>query len=267
MSKLLSRVSQVNESGCTQKITPESAGWKYVGFESFELKAGQTLTQDLVGQELCIVVVGGKATISTEDNLWSGLGKRKSPFDRVPPDAVYIAPNRSFTITAETDVEIALTKAPAEGLYPSRLISSDDLSYVSRGSSTNERFVCNILFGENQAESLLVVEVITPSGHWSSYPPHKHDTSDGLSETQLEETYYHRVSPSQGFVFQRVYTDDREIDDTMAVEDKDVVMVPKGYHPVAAPHGYESYYLNVMAGPERRWVFKNDPQHEWIVDL
>jgi len=106
---------------------------------------------------------------------------------------------------------------------------------------------------------------VTPSGHWSSYPPHKHDTAADGEETALEETYYHRLDPPQGFAFQRVYTDDRSLDETVCVEDGDVVMVPEGYHPVGAPHGYTLYYLNVMAGPERRWIFRNDPAHAWIV--
>jgi 5-deoxy-glucuronate isomerase len=116
------------------------------------------------------------------------------------------------------------------------------------------------------AESLLVVEVRTPGGHASSYPPHKHDTDNVPHESSLEETYYHRLDPPQGFAFQRVYTDMRDIDESMAVEDHDVVMVPRGYHPVVVPYGYDSYYLNVMAGKQRVWHFKNDPAHEWIIN-
>ena len=115
------------------------------------------------------------------------------------------------------------------------------------------------------AERLIVVEVYTPGGNWSSYPPHKHDTDDLPAESSLEETYYHRLHPAQGFAFQRVYTDDRSLDQSMAVEDHDVVMVPRGYHPVVVPYGYDSYYLNLMAGPTREWHFRNDPAHEWML--
>ena len=103
------------------------------------------------------------------------------------------------------------------------------------------------------------------SSHSSSYPPHKHDTDNLPNESSLEETYYHRLNPPQGYVLQRVYTDDRSLDEAVAAEDHDVVMVPRGYHPVTVPHGYTSYYLNVMAGPKRSWVFRNDPAHEWIL--
>jgi len=135
----------------------------------------------------------------------------------------------------------------------------------TRGKGTNVRYVTNILPEEDPADSLLVVEVITPGGHTSSYPPHKHDTDNLPAESLLEETYYHRFNPPQGFAFQRVYTDDRSLDEVMAVEDGDVTMVPKGYHPVAAVHGYDLYYLNVMAGPVRTWKFHNAAEHAWML--
>jgi 5-deoxy-glucuronate isomerase len=124
--------------------------------------------------------------------------------------------------------------------------------------------VRNILPETEATESLLIAEVITPGGNWSSYPPHKHDRLAEPEESALEEIYYHRLNPTQGFAFQRVYTDDRSLDETVCVEDGDVVLVPRGYHPVGAPHGYDLYYLNVMAGPKRTWIFNNDPAHAWI---
>jgi 5-deoxy-glucuronate isomerase len=136
---------------------------------------------------------------------------------------------------------------------------------IVRGQGSNTRYVRDILPQTEPAEALLVVEVITPPGNASSYPPHKHDTDALPVESSLEETYYHRLDPPQGFAFQRVYTDDRSLDETMTVEDRDVVMVPRGYHPVVVPHGYTSYYLNVMAGPRRVWHFHNDPAHEWML--
>jgi 5-deoxy-glucuronate isomerase len=137
----------------------------------------------------------------------------------------------------------------------------------TRGSGASERVVHPILMtaGTEEAQSLLVTEVLTPAGNWSSYPPHKHDRDALPDESYLEETYYHRVDPPQGFVVQRVYTDDRSLDQTLAVGDGEVVLVPRGYHPVGAPAGYRSYYLNVMAGPHRTWVFHNDPDHEWLL--
>ncbi len=169
-------------------------------------------------------------------------------------------------VTAETDVELAVCAAPSTGgKLPVRVIGPDDVGQQVRGKGTNTRYVTNILPETEPADSLLVVEVITPGGHTSSYPPHKHDQDNLPSESYLEETYYHRLNPPQGFAFQRVFTDDRSLDETMAIEDGDVVLVPKGYHPCAACHGYDLYYLNVMAGPKRTWKFHNAPEHEWLM--
>ena len=110
-------------------------------------------------------------------------------------------------------------------------------------------------------------DVYTPCGNWSSYPPHKHDSDRDGEETQLEETYYHRVNPGQGYALQRVYTDDRSLDETLAVNNGECVMVPRGYHPVGAPAGYDLYYLNVMAGPKRTWKFYNEPAHAWLLKV
>ena len=119
----------------------------------------------------------------------------------------------------------------------------------------NQRLVHNILPDSEPADSLLVVEVYTDEGNTSSYPSHKHDQEDSPDETYLEETYYHRIQPEQGFCMQRVYTDDRTLDECMPVYNRDVVKVPRGYHPVATTAGYDNYYLNVMAGPVRQWKF------------
>jgi 5-deoxy-glucuronate isomerase len=111
------------------------------------------------------------------------------------------------------------------------------------------------------AESLLVTEVLTPGGNWSSWPPRKHDTNDLPRESYLEETYYHRTARPEGFAVQTIYTDDRSLDEAFQVHDGDLVLVPRGYHSVAAGPGYDLYYLNVMAGPQRRWVATTDANH------
>ena len=181
------------------------------------------------------------------------------------PYAVYLPDGRDIGVKAHTQAEIGVASAPGRGTAAARLIEPAQMKRFARGSGLNERFVCDILPQTEPAEHLLVVEVRTPSGHSSSYPPHKHDTDNLPQESSLEETYYHRLQPAQGFAFQRVYTDDRSLDESLAVEDRDVVMVPRGYHPVVVPYGYESYYLNVMAGPRREWHFRNDPAHEWML--
>ena len=265
MSKLHSRPQKPDGLGRIQVITPESANWGYVGFEVVVLNAGEKRAFKTDDCEVCAVVVSGKVDISTHKESFKGLGERMSVFEDKAPYAVYAPPGESLTISAVSSAEVALCKAPAEGLLPVRLIAPGDCETMLRGEGTNTRHIRNIMMNNVTAEKLLITEVITPNGHWSSYPPHKHDTDALPQESALEETYYHKLNPEQGFAFQRVYTDDRSIDETISVEHNSVVMVPKGYHPVGAPHGYDLYYLNVMAGPKREWVFHNDPAHEWIV--
>ena len=211
------------------------------------------------------MLVSGSADISVGELLFANQGGRTTPFEDRAPGAVYVPAGRAYSVQATTAVELAVCTAPGSGAGQARSIEEARMSREVRGKDTNTRYVRNILPETEAAEGLLVVEVITPGGHWSSYPPHKHDTAAPEQETELEETYYHRLQPPQGFAIQRVYTDDRSLDETISVEDGDVVMVPRGYHPVGAPHGYDLYYLNVMAGPKRHWVFRNDPAHDWIV--
>ena len=250
--------------GVLHHITPESAGWTYVGFETRQLAKGAHATWRPGARELCIVIIAGKARVTTKDFDSGVIGERENVFDGLPW-SVYAPPHHDVTVTAETDCEIAICSAPAEGKLPPRVIAPKDVETADRGKGTNLRHIRNILSETAQAESLLVVEVITPGGHWSSYPPHKHDRDDFPRETLLEETYYHRLRPPQGYALQRVYTDSRDLDETLAVGDRDVVLVPRGYHPVGAPHGYDLYYLNVMAGPKRMWRFHNDPAHAWLM--
>ncbi len=265
MTSLLIRPQAPDDDGKVIGITPQSAGWRYVGFDMHRLPAGKGFGGGSWARELCLVVMTGTATIEADGQVFAGIGERESLFEDKAPYSVYVPSGKSFRVTADTDLELAVCSAPGRGGHPVRLIRPEEVGFEKRGSGTNKRRVYNILPETEPADSLLVVEVITPAGNWSSYPPHKHDTDDLPTESSLEEVYYHRLNPSQGFAFQRVYTDDRSLDETMTVEDGDAVLVPRGYHPVGAPHGYDLYYLNVMAGPTREWHFKNDPAHEWIV--
>ncbi len=249
--------------GVMLDVTPESAGWRYVGFRVLRLAAGQVHEGGEAGREACLVILSGVIDVKAGEERFAELGGRTDVFAG-PATSVYVPAGTSYRIEAASATEVAICTAPGGGDRRPRVIAPEDVGLETRGHGTNQRFVRNILDDKADAHSLLVVEVITPGGHWSSYPPHKHDRDAWPEETFLEETYYHRLSPPQGFAFQRVYTDDRSIDETMAVEDGDVVKVPRGYHPVGAPHGYDLYYLNVMAGPRRNWVFANDPAHDWI---
>lgn len=258
--------------GHVANVTPETAGWTYVGFDLHRLKSGETAAGQPGGREICLVFVTGKGMASAGGKALGQLGERMSPFEG-KPWSVYVPEGSDWSVTATTDLELAVCSAPGlGGGLPVRVIEPATLGQETRGKGTNVRYVTNILPEGEPADSLLVVEVITPGGHTSSYPPHKHDQDDLPAESYLEETYYHRLNPPQGFAFQRVYTDadasgERELDEVMAVEDGDVVLVPKGYHPCAACHGYDLYYLNVMAGPKRTWKFHNAAEHEWLTKV
>ena len=265
MPELLVKAHPPDINGNILSITPEFAGWKYVGFYVHRFEAGDIFTFREKNREACLVVVSGRVDIRVGEHEFVNLGDRNSPFENKKPFAVYASANQENMIVARSRAEVAICSAPGRGKYSPRMISPGDIEYEERGHGTNRRLVYNILPEESPAESLLVVEVITPNGNWSSYPPHKHDTENDPDETRLEETYFYHISPAQGFAFQRVYTVDHELDETITVHDTDVVMVPRGYHPVGAPYGYDVYYLNVMAGPERKWRFQNDPAHEWVI--
>ena len=243
-------------------ITPERAGWRYVGFEALALAPGATLERELDRREQCLVLLAGRARISAGGQDLGTAGARRSPFEG-KPHAVYVPPRTALVVTAESACDVAIGSAPAAGRLPPRLIRPEEVGVETRGTGTNTRYIHNVLPASAAAESLLLVEVLTPGGHWSSYPPHKHDCERN-GETQLEEIYYHRLARPGGFALQRVYTDDRSLDETMAVEDRDVVLVPRGYHPVSAAHGFDLYYLNVMAGPVRDWQFTTAPGYEFL---
>jgi 5-deoxy-glucuronate isomerase len=247
-------------------VTPASAGWEHVGFKALRLAAGESESVETGARELCLVVLSGRVDVDVGGEHFRGLGRRHSVFEPLPPAALYVPSRHALKVTASADAEVALATAPSTGAHPLRLIDPATMKRSTRGLGSNTRYVCDILpHTDPGADHLLVVEVLTPAGHSSSYPPHKHERDDLPRQTRLEETYYHRIDPPQGFGFQRVYTDDRSLDEAMAFEDHDTVMVPRGYHPVVAPHGYALYYLNVMAGPTRHWVFANDPAHEWML--
>lgn len=263
MSFLLSKPRRNPENGQIQDITPQNANWEYVGFAAYELD-NQSLTLESGENELCLVFVAGKGSVYVDEYAFENIGNRASPFEKIPPYAVYIPPHKQVKVATSGQLELAVCKAPSSGNHPVRLITPNDIGVEKRGFGNNQRLVHNILPETEPADSLLVVEVFTDEGNTSSYPSHKHDEKDSPNETYLEESYYHRFDPPQGFAMQRVYTDDRSLDECMAVYDKSVVKVPRGYHPVATIAGYNNYYLNVMAGPVRQWKFTWEKDHLWV---
>ncbi|WP_105401556.1 5-deoxy-glucuronate isomerase [Neorhizobium sp. T7_12] len=251
--------------GKVHDVTPKDAGWGYVGFGLYRLKPGESAAEKTGETEVILVLVEGRADISGGGNAFGELGDRMNVFERKPPHCVYVPAGSDWSAKATTECTLAVCTAPAKPGREAAVIGPEGLSLNTRGKDANTRYIFPIAMEERDvADSLLVTEVFTPAGNWSSYPPHRHDEDNFPDMTYLEETYYHRLNPAQGFGFQRVFTEDGSLDETMAVSDHDLVLVPKGHHPCGAPYGYEMYYLNVMAGPIRKWRFKNHPDHDWI---
>ncbi|MBV9944940.1 MAG: 5-deoxy-glucuronate isomerase [Solirubrobacterales bacterium] len=268
MSELLvSGASAPESDGTILSVTPESAGWEHIGFEVLALSGGDTAERACGARELCLVVISGVVHIASEHGEWLDLGGRPDPWSGLP-DAAYLPPRSHVGLRAADDgAEVALCWAPAPGGGATpRVLPGVAIETETRGHGALERFIRPILMEDQGAESLLVVEVLTPDGHWSSYPPHKHDHDDPPRQSRLEETYYHRIRPDRGFGLQRVYAYDSALDEAITFRDRDCVLVPRGYHTVSAPPGYELYYLNVMAGPTRLWAVVNDPDHEWTLN-
>src|SRR6056300_225185 len=271
MSDLLRKPTA--ETGKVHDITvasakgPLSPDWGYVGFGLYKLKAGEIAAEVTGEREVILVMVEGKAAIKAAGKDWGILGDRMNVFEKSPPHCLYVPNDQDWSLVAETDCTVAVCTAPGKGGHEARRIGPDNITLTQRGKGNNTRYINNIAMeAEDYCDSLLVTEVFTPDGNWSSYPSHRHDEDDYPNMTYLEETYYHRINPAQGFALQRVYTEDGSLDEVMAVQDHDVVLVPRGHHPCGAPHVFELYYLNVMAGPLRKWRFKADPDVEWIME-
>lgn len=252
-------------SGKVHDLTPESAGWGYVGFGLWRLAAGESATGATGDREVILVLVEGSARIRGAGQDFGVLGHRMSVWEGSPPAALYLPGGCDWEALAETPCVLAVCSAPMRGGHKAQVIGPEGIGRVTRGKGANTRHIHPIAMEERDvAGSLLVTEVFTPAGNWSSYPPHRHDEDDFPRMTYLEETYYHRLNPAQGYGHQRVFTEDGTLDETMTVHDHDLVLVPKGHHPCAAAYGYDMYYLNVMAGPRRAWRFQNHPDHDWI---
>jgi len=251
------------DSGKITGIDPISAGWSYVGFEVYRILQNKTLEQETGKREVCCVVLEGSIEVKQDNSFWARIGKRSSVFKGCP-EAFYLPPSTRFTVQVLTPhAEIALCWAPAKHGAEPRLITEDKIKELIRGTGNTRRIIRNILMEDQPAEALLVTEAITPGGNWSSYPPHKHDSDNPPQETYLEETYYYRLDKPNGFALHAIYTHDGSTDVVYRVRDRDLVTVPRGFHPVSTLPGYELYYLNVMAGPTRKWLVSIDQEFSW----
>jgi 5-deoxy-glucuronate isomerase len=260
---LIKPAPTVSPSGETMVVTPESTGFEYLTMRVGTKLRGEKSSSDTGSCELGMVVLGGRCSVESTAGSWFSFGSRTHVFDGLPT-ALYLPISTEFTIVAETDCEIALCFSRAEEKFPARLVTPDEVEVEIRGGANATRQINHILKPEFPAQRLLLVEVYTPSGNWSSYPPHKHDVHSPPEEVDLEELYYYKIDRPEGYAIQRVYTPDGGIDQTLTVRDGQMVLIPEGYHPVVAAHGYNVYYLNALAGSARSMAATDDPAYAWV---
>lgn len=241
----------------------ESYGFEYLAFNTLKLAAGQSTEGNTADRELGLVLLGGKCSVTSPCGTWENIGRRPNVFAGMPY-ALYLPIETGYAISTEHGCDLAFCYAKAEERHPAKLITPDDIEIEIRGAGNATRQINKIIRPEFDAHRILVVEVYTPSGNWSSYPPHKHDVHNPPGEVDLEEYYYYRIDRPEGFAVQKVYTPDRRIDETLTVHDGDMVLVPEGYHPVAAAHGYNVYYLNLLGGSARSMAASDDPDLTWV---
>ncbi len=243
----------------------ETFGFDLLGFKLHLLEPGAAIDEHTGDRELGIVVLGGKCAIESDDAHWTSVGVRQNVFDGLPY-AAYLPISTEFRVIAETACDLAFCYARAERRYPAQLVTPADVEVEIRGGGNATRQINHIFKPDFAADRLLIVEVYTPSGNWSSYPPHKHDVHNPPGEVDLEEIYYYRVDQAAGYAIQKLYTPDRRIDQTLTVRDGELVIVREGYHPVVAAHGYNVYYLNALAGSARSMAASDDPDYAWVRD-
>jgi len=266
------------DPGLILLVTPERAGWEYISFQARKLETGKTWSFASGGCELALVNLSGRYRVRSNRGEWSGIGSRENVFCGAA-HALYLPRGTEFTVTAEETGEFAVAWVPTDEDHDPWLITPNDVAVSVRGGDTVTRQINDLLPPGSPVHRLVLVEVYTPSGNWSSYPPHKHDVhvenaKGDLIEADLEEVYFYTFDKPEGYAFQWVYTDENSplqkaghpIDVVVRPGDNCAVLVPEGYHPVASPPGYMTYYLNVLAGSAQSLANQDDPRYTWVKD-
>lgn len=257
-----SRSLSVGTAGELVALPRTEANWEWMSFFVRRLKPGETYRASMEHEESAFVLLGGICTADWGKGAQK-IGRRKNVFDGLPY-TLYLPAGHSVTFTAETDCEIAECRVPSTAGFEPRLIIPTDVASSLRGGGNVSRQIVDIIPPSFPADRLMVIEVYTPGGNWSSYPPHKHEVHNPPTEVDLDEIYYYRIQEPEGFAFQHLYSSDGGKECTIKARDGDVVLVRNGYHPVVAGPGYNVYYLNFLAGSARALAVTEDSRHVWI---
>ncbi len=240
-------------------VTPKEAQWRYLSFRVLALGPGQTQQLNTGDSEIVVVPLSGEGSCAFGKETFNF--SRASVFEEIP-DIYYLPPRSTVSLRGAKSMEVAIGGAPAEDRLPARRISKDEIKTSVRGDANVKRGVSTLADSDELTERLTVYEIHTPSGNWSSFPPHRHDTRDNSS--YHEETYYYRFQPENGFAIQRIYTRDTDLDVAIPVQHGDLVLIHEGYHPVVKAPGTNAYYLNFLAGDVRKITAINDPEYDWV---
>jgi 5-deoxy-glucuronate isomerase len=264
-----------NDPDCILSVTPEDAGWDYISFQARRLATGQSWSFSSGANELALVNFTGVYTVMSNRGDWRGIGGRTNVFTG-GAHALYLPRHTEFTITAEQGGDFAVTWVPTDEDHDPWFIKPETVPVSIRGGDNVSRQINDLLPPGSPVHRLVLVEVYTPSGNWSSYPGHKHDVhieeNGKLIEADLEEVYFYKIDRPNGYAYQRVYTDERSplhqagypIDALVRATDNTAVLVPEGYHPVTSAPGYTTYYLNVLAGSAQSLANQDDPNATWV---
>jgi 5-deoxy-glucuronate isomerase len=258
------------------EVTPEIASWETFSFQARRLRSGRRWSFQTGDNELALVILGGVVDVTTNRGEWRGVGQRANVFAGMP-HALYLSLDTTLTVTAASDCEFAVAWVAADQEFAPQLATPQGMEVEIRGGDHATRQINRIIPPGFPCQRLVVVEVYTPGGNWSSYPPHKHDihtldAAGNLAQADLDETYYYKIDRPEGFAIQRVYTDADSplaragypFDAAVIARNDDVVLIPEGYHPVSCPVGYTAYYLNVLAGSAQSLAAQDDPDFAWV---
>lgn len=271
---LLIKSKDTGGTGEFMRITTTDAGWETLNMSAIRLPKGGMFKQETGECETILVILGGVCRIKTSDGIFERVGRRPNVFSGMPY-ALYLSRHKAFEVEALSDeLEFALSWVESNQDHPTQLVTPDKCEIEIRGGGNATRQINSILPPGFDCHRLVAVEVYTPSGNWSSYPPHKHDvhredTNGEIIEADLEEIYFYKIDPPDGYAYQRVYTDnnstnDAPMDGLMLARNHDAVIVPAGYHPVVSAPGYTTYYLNFLAGSAQSLAAVDDPEYAWV---
>lgn len=250
------------QGGMLLHLPREQARWEWMSFSVRRLLPGETYATRTEEEEAAFVILSGTCRADWGEGE-ARIGERRDVFSGFPY-TVYLSMQNRISFTADTVCEIAECRVPSTAKLQPKLIRPNDVASSLRGGGNASRQIVDIMPPSFPADRLMVIEVYTPGGNWSSYPPHKHDVHNPPAEVDLDEIYYYRIREPQGFALQRMYSDADRVGLTVEARDGDVVLVRSGFHPVVAGPGYNVYYLNFLAGSSRALSVTEDSQHVWI---